>query len=529
MKKCICMILAVLLIFAALAGCKNSGSDIGEKPDLDLNPSESPISTEANDSGSSPSGIPNISVSGRVDEIRILMPVSTGYDFDKKFEEEWEAYIYEKYGFFVDIDQLSTEGIWQINIDELSDKSEKGGFVYVSSATQLNALIDSGLIDTVNNDINNIEIYNTLSEHTIQSLTDSNGMMWGFPLTDNVSTASLYRYYNKAWLDDAGLNTPKTVDDFYEYAMFIADYDPDGSGEKLYAAECSDYSVLHDLGDIFRAYGCYPYHFGPIGYNPLKGKFENLVFNENFPEAMSLIMNLQEQDLLISRFQDTGYVEPSQYKTGSTRSFVPDNDFEELAYGFCLTGINDKQLLENVGMISCLAVLKGTDNAAVKLNSFFEMLRSDPNSRMDFIFGIENVSYTENENSFTVNTLDENGNRNMQMPGLLIGLDNLGFSTKNVTYSHWENMGITEEFNQMRAKAIEEAGTPDESLLYTVPLSGYDKNLEIVNSTVRSATDLLFKSILNDGIPIETAIEQYRTRLGNMDVNDLIDEMNSKL
>jgi len=342
----------------------------------------------------------------------------------------------------------------------------------------------------------------------------------------------LNRYYDKKYLDMAGVSTPRTIEEFYEFAMYISQVDLDGNGKNdTYAVEYTEHSWLNDLRDIFRAFGCFSYGQSPIAYNPLKGMYENCIFNENFIEAMTFVKLLNDEGVLINITTNLSYgAETMSYETASTIRLNPEYNYSEgMALGNYLLGLNSEKLVENRGNGTCFAVLEGTTGVSEGMNAFLSMLMNSPNGYMDFSYGVEGVHYTEDAEFYNVKTTDEAGNFSLKRLSMYIRLEDMGFSNKRVIYDGADNQSEYADVLSELEIAREEALPISDAVIYTIPLNGFDSQLDVLRSTTYGPTRDLIKSILSVNVPIETAIESYRKRLSGLKVFDKIDEMNMNL
>ena len=172
---------------------------------------------------------------------------SVDYPFRHKFSEDceaWEDYMLKKHGVLFELDYVTRKYDYNykfaewldcelgIEVDELKYLQDFNGFVVVNDLYTLSKLKESGIIMPVNEFIDDIEGYTGLPDEILASYMDPEGNIWGLPTGDEISIPR--RIYNKEWLEAYGKGEPVNLDEFYDYAQFIAFEDPDGNGlEKI--------------------------------------------------------------------------------------------------------------------------------------------------------------------------------------------------------------------------------------------------------------------------------------------------------
>lgn len=119
------------------------------------------------------------------------------------------------------------------------------------------------------------------SEHTKRNFTEFgrkngtvNGKLVGFPRDGGVSDDANMLYIRQDWLDNLGLEPPKTMDDVMKVAIAFAKNDPDQNGlDDTYGL-----AISKDLFDGFASIAGFLNGFGAYGYNPANGSGTNLIF-----------------------------------------------------------------------------------------------------------------------------------------------------------------------------------------------------------------------------------------------------------
>lgn len=86
------------------------------------------------------------------------------------------------------------------------------------------------------------------------------GRLMGLPITGAQADNQPMLFIRKDWLDNLGLEAPKTMDEFYEVAKAFRENDPDQNGEKdTWGWAASDYMnpVTCDMGGFFNGFNAY--------------------------------------------------------------------------------------------------------------------------------------------------------------------------------------------------------------------------------------------------------------------------------
>ncbi len=245
--------------------------------------------------------------------------------------EKWEEYMFGKYSADIELMYCSSS----IDFDRLLELSNAEGLIVVDNYEMLNELIQNDMIiplDFYQEKLNN---YMNINSGMIESLTDSSGNLWAVPLRKGDPLINK-RTYNKEWLDVIGVPVPETIDEFYDYAMYVAYGDPDGNGiNDTYIAEYSDRNLFRAFSDVFKAFGCYPFNSLSIAYNPLKLCVEDFVATGNFVEAMEYIRAMKDEGLIINSESAWG-----NYKVASSMDYGEPEYVIENEYGFYRRGPN---------------------------------------------------------------------------------------------------------------------------------------------------------------------------------------------
>jgi len=428
--------------------------------------------------------------------------------------DKWEKYMRNKYGYILDLQYVSRPTNGYPDYEKLLDLSGGEGLIAINSFSFLSDLISNDMIMPLNFYLDEINDYD-INPGMIDSLIDSSGTLWALPLTKGKPMADK-RTYNKEWLDKSEASLPENIDEFYDYAMYVAYGDPDGNGvNDTYIAEYTAGTLFFDFSDVFKAFGCYQSHGSAVGYNPLNMNFENFITDGNFIEAMTYIKALDDQGLIIN--SETA---KHEYQVASSMDiWTPGSDVEK-AYGYYLTGPNEKRLIEERYPELCIAVLKQTDKPSDKLDAFYNIIYSALESSMDFAFGIKDEDYFDMIDYYRVRVVsgDVQEQRTHDI-GLYTDLNRPPLDVKPIVRS---NDPIAKTAVEEQMAALVDSRAADEGayrylgtdLSYRIGFDVYDVTTE-TPGYIQKDWLMMINDILIEDVPIEEAVTEYRKSVEN--------------
>lgn len=466
---------------------------------------------------------------------RLYYPIRNAQIPTENHIELWETFMRDKHKFKIDLNYLplTLKLSYTIDIKELKDVSERSGFVYIERYEDLTELINNGVITPIDYCVNPLlQSHEKINHEGFEGFTDSMGDVWAFPLMgDNLSISK--RTYNKEWLDKSGMPVPQDIEEFFNYAKYVAYEDPDGNGiDDTYILEYAHNQILHSFTDIFRAFGCYPDRSNPTAYNPLSQSFENIVLGNNFIEAMEFIKLLLDEELIVK--SDTNYYvsKQSSYKVASSyNSTLPYDYVNERTYGYFLRGPNEVMLIEERVPEHCLAVLDNTTDVLEKIDSFYKMIFGSPESSIDLYIGIEGQDYVDQGNYFEVMYDPWAGIDNSIMRihtdyqmGILEYKPMIQYNNDMSISRIKELRSLQNEKRAADAGAKEYLGT---QMSYRIDFNTFNYEIsELVY--IKGYLDELFTDILELNLPIEDAVAKYRTTFQRLDIIEKLDEINNR-
>ena len=468
--------------------------------------------------------------------------------------DDWEDYIRDKYSFKVDLTytpEITDSELWSYaapgssttvrieenkNVNRLKFLSGSDGFVYVEDYETLNELIRHGLIIPINSYLQEIPYYSDISEEILSNFTNSASQAtWAFPLS-NIPSSILKRTYNKDWLNKAGMSVPENIEEFTDYAKFVKTEDPDGNGlDDTYVMEFKISSVLSDFSDIFKAFGCYSNFYETIYYNPVIEKYECMLLNKNFIEAMTYILFLyQEGYIKLTNTVFPSDITEGNYKTGSAFRTLPKGISQsERAYGYYLKGYNKVKLIELQQRSYCMAVLKHTNNVTDKMNEFLGMIENEPEAHFDLALGIKGVDYFDYGTYYNY-LMGSDDMTVIPRIGLLTWFRDTYIDAKPLIGSwsegklgSYSNITAVLESRLANRKADEmSAQYEDTPLVFSNPYNTRTTDLKSINAMANTIKSAFFEAVIENDVPLLEAYDELVTLLEMRGIPGMVDILN---
>ncbi|MHA6482584.1 type 2 periplasmic-binding domain-containing protein [Paenibacillus sp. strain BS8-2] len=269
--------LLLLIVMTMVTACTNS-----DNSNTSTNASNSP-STEESPTASSTASVPS-GPEGKYDPpievttVRHINPaaeIPPGETFD---ENLWTKTFESDLG-------IKLKNNWKVNAEQYQNKiavtmasGDMPDFMYVD-AQQFQILVEAGTIADLT------DVYaKYASDLTKSSFEGSNslrlkaatvdGKIMGIPANGGEAADTQLIYIRKDWLDNLGLQPPKTMEDVINIAMAFTKDDPDKNGKNDTYGLSLDYNLFNGwsgLDGFFNGYHAYP-------FNPTKGTGTNLNF-----------------------------------------------------------------------------------------------------------------------------------------------------------------------------------------------------------------------------------------------------------
>ncbi|CAM3296304.1 extracellular solute-binding protein [Paenibacillus lupini] len=273
--------LSLLLLMTTVTACTNSDnsnavSNAGNSPSASTSTGESPAATPGNSVPSGPEGKydPPIEVT-TVRSLNQAAELAPGETYD---ENIWTKTFESDLG-------IKVKNTWKVNAEQYQNKiavtmasGDMPDFMNVD-AQQFQILVQAGTIADLT------DVYaKYASDLTKSSFEGSNslrlkaatvdGKIMGIPADGGEAADTQLIYIRKDWLNNLGLQPPKTMDDVINIAMAFTKNDPDKNGKNDTYGLSLDNNLFNGwsgLDGFFNGYHAYP-------FNPTKGTGTSLNF-----------------------------------------------------------------------------------------------------------------------------------------------------------------------------------------------------------------------------------------------------------
>ena len=523
MKK---VLLIVMVVIIFLTGCnENTSRGTTENPDINL------------------SGIPSISdlmetllpmnTDGQLPEIfesvNLLSIYQRAYTADEKYYDllGWQEYIYDKFGL-------------EINMFYRQSELKGASAVYYFNSAlgypyrRTHRVFDYTEPETAYDLTPYYEKYNWSSfidNEYIEALK-VNGSIYAVPTASEKYI--IPRYYNKAYLDELGMEVPTDINSFHNY-LIESKKIMDGEG-MLLPMFIPMRQMFQCTADIFRAFGVYvnSESTSMVTYNPNTQSYEDAVFSENIETVLTFIRTLQEQELMSvygegNCFNGSFYENPfigdrfkvnktfaTEYnfvydkKSNNFRKFLLSETEYEKVSGYYLMNNNSSNVCEVCSDMGFYVFPKNIKNIHGTID-LFNTIMTDGKYYADLLYGVENTNYII-INEEILSKLPDKGT----FPGIRLITP---FDNPNNYYSP----GNTDVLRQLPQESYYEANIFNyiaryDDIINTSISSSFHDNLFMPCISPYDAIEEYKKWFLNSGM--KAAIEQLNERIGAVTVYD---------
>ncbi len=212
-------------------------------------------------------------------------------------------------------------------------------------------------------------------------------------------------------------------------------------------------------------------------------------------------------------------------------STLPYNYVNERTYGYYLQGPNESMLIEERLPEYCIVALKNTSDVLEKIDDFYKMIFSSPESSIDLLIGIEGKDYVDQGSYFEVMYDPWEGDDN--------SIIRIYSDFQMDTFDYKPMIQYNNEMSISRVKELralnKEKGEADlgvteylgTKMSYKIDFNTF--NYEVYELTLsKGRLDKLFTDILELNIPIEDATADYRTYFLRLGIIEKLDEINHR-
>lgn len=223
----------------------------------------------------------------------------------------WTQLFAEKYGINLEYQWLAANGSdYNTKINLMLSNAELPDYVELKGKDQLQDVVDADLVipldelwETYASDLTK-QVVAEAGELAMKSCT-FNGKMMAIPSTDMSKESANLLYIRQDWLDNLGLEAPKTMQDLLDIAEAFATKDPDKNGKNDTYALGMDKTVSGCIGPIFNANG---YYGGNWYYNEA-GELTNGVVEDGYKKTLEFL----------SGWIQKGYIHPEWFTQASSK------------------------------------------------------------------------------------------------------------------------------------------------------------------------------------------------------------------
>ncbi|MGO4541649.1 ABC transporter substrate-binding protein [Paenibacillus sp. 2TAB19] len=168
----------------------------------------------------------------------------------------------------------------------MSAKDTRPGILWTGDTKEFLKWIDAGVVQDVTPSLQKYgkEIINYYSKDTLFYHWDSSGKMFRIP-GDVPEASYMTTILRKDWLDNLGLQVPKTLDEYVAVLRAFANDDPDGNGKK------DTYGLSGD--NYYRSLAPFFYAYGVDVENFIKQEDGSVKFGSVMPEVKPVLELLQ--------------------------------------------------------------------------------------------------------------------------------------------------------------------------------------------------------------------------------------------
>ena len=414
MKKSLAILLALAMVFSVFAGCTTGGDTSSSSAASSKTESSAAASSESTDEGSSTAeGGDNDSTDvafKKFDEpveVHIGMSVSpidtTLPAGDSAEDNQYTRYLLDNYNIKVVVDWTAAEGNdynQKVSLAIASDTLPEG--LVANEQSYLRKAAKSGMLKDIS------ALFDEYASEQVKGIMEStdgravesvtfDGKMQALPNvtvdTDGVHVLNV----RKDWLDEYGLEIPKTLDDVENIGKVFAEKKPAGdqtiplSGRdksgKLYCTFLESSNNAHGYDPVFSAYDVYPGYFldngdGTVSYGSL---------DEKMKPALERLANWYDMGIIDPEIGTRDNASEQVYANnvgmwfgpwwslgyGSNDSFVNDPTANWQAYPIFDDEGKWNVHMKSVGTSSCMISADASDEVAAAIIIMYNALVRD--------------------------------------------------------------------------------------------------------------------------------------------------------
>ncbi|MBO4411449.1 MAG: extracellular solute-binding protein [Lachnospiraceae bacterium] len=327
MKKLMALLLCIILVFAGLTGCANSGTTTqaptAAPTKATSDPTEAPtekatgVPTNAPTEEGSEKGVLPLTTERKVITVGIPLNAQTE-DYDTNAYTLW---LEEQTGVdleFVYFSSNSSERTTQLNLMVASSTDKLPDVIvgWAIGASLRNELGEDGYLLDLTDYFDQYaywywEMYDLLDEEAkkmvfTQAKDPTNGALYTVPGAfdfDESDTIECPAVINKKWLETLGLSVPTTVDELYDVLVAFRDRDPNGNGKNDEIPMTGGSMGWGDIAEF--VINAYVYCNDKYRWNATDGQIWSPYTTPEYREALVYLNKLYQEGLLSPLFFST--------------------------------------------------------------------------------------------------------------------------------------------------------------------------------------------------------------------------------
>jgi hypothetical protein len=435
--------------------------------------------------------------------------------------ERWREYINERFNLDIALHYLDTD-----YSEAFKQMDSVEGLIYFEDYQQLYAFYKADMLEPLGEYIYNMDY----SGAQLQTLV-MEGDIYGLPLTNithNEKTRG-YRSDLSEKFDTAGI---ETIDSFYGFLKnYVYNYGSNVQSNNEPGMILNISTANNYLYDIQRSFECYfddikhNNHIiqTSISYNPNKMIFEDCAFYEGIYEYLAFIKALKDEGMMSVDLYKTDMEMLPATKWDYVSTIMNGDMYTQGSY--YLLGNNTENLYERVFHELNYGIIKGTDDIDGYIDLLDDVIKSEKEFLPLFQAGIPEVDY---------NVYDD-----IMVHYMLEG-ENPGFNVPTkYSYFFSENKDEIDAYSNSIKKEVEAIEkyreyykTMELEKKYSLP---YSYTIDFLYSTDLMTIEpvnfnmIVLAPLLTEDAEIEHVLEEYRRQARIQNVEEKLEDINSRL
>ena len=412
-----------------------------------------------------------------------------------------------------------------------------------ASISRIEELADTGYIFPMESYLAENAVWNELPSAMRKMYEYSDGHIWALPR--GYTKVIMGRVFRADYLSELGLQAPTDLNSLYEVSKQLAFSDPDKNG--LDDTFGMVYNNSGSFRDIFYANGV-PintsndgYQRTSISYNMVYESFEDSMLLGNMKTTLEYIVGLDEEGIL----RKLGGRSATNISNLSGNNSITNTYIRVPGYALTdekytvvsgITGTETKYLNPltydfNDGFYVLGA---NTENPGTTINTFVNLLYGDLEGYLFASRGVQGESYQYKAGIIEVSdkSFFSYSNAALIKSNPLYTYETMNIAL-NTEFLNGSLLGDIIKNAQARDMYIEKAY--EDEIMYDIPMEyAYPevfkiKPGEIINSSAGTMFETIFSRVLSGRVSIDDALEEYKSKMKQLGMEDIINELNNRI